>query len=115
MTKALLACIMGFMGTTISCVADESPLQYKMYILKTLPERLSAGGSLSIFGGGFGIEGPRDRVYLSDRALEVLYWTHNRIDCRIPRDIGGFHFLIVQSDSIVTSPHEIYINMDISD
>ena len=64
---------------------------------------------MSVVGGGFGIQGEFDRVYLSGREREILYWTQTRIDCRLPAEMSGAKMVIVQSDRFITQPHEVII------
>ena len=93
-----------------SCVEERSNLSSRIYIEEIQPTSLSAGGTVSIIGGGFGIEGDHDQVYLSGRALEVLYWTQQRIDCRLPTDLSGSRFITVQSDAYISESFEVYIH-----
>ena len=95
----------------VSCGESDS-LKDPVYIRDVRPLLLSEGGSLSVYGRGFGIEGINDRVYVTGVTLEVLYWSDQRVDCRLPVGLIGAHSLIIQTDNFISQPYEIEINGD---
>ena len=89
--------------TLTSCV-DRDPAEVRPVMVTALAPQFGAPGSgLSISGIGFGIEGERDQVTLSGTRLEVIYWSAERIDCRIPREMrSGHHVLVVSANEYVS-------------
>jgi len=92
-----------------SCV-DASTSPDLLAVYEVSPVHPLPGGGMSIMGRGFGIQGTEDQVILSGDRLEVLYWSAERIDCRIPNDlIPGAKWMVVSAGGRVSRSVEVEV------
>ena len=86
--------IWAMIAMTSACVErPQSPISFAIYDVR--PTQGAPGGGISLIGVGFGLQGPEDQVTLSGEALEVLCWSADRIDLRLPSTItAGAKWLI---------------------
>lgn len=98
----LILCITSF--TYSGCVHSDQQVQNRVWIDSIRPVRLVAGSTISISGGGYGLEGDEDGVWVAGEPLEIMYWSEKRIDCRLPFELIGQAFLVIRSDSYISLP-----------
>ena len=97
-----------------ACVETPSPTTPLM-VYEVRPTRAISGSGISLIGVGFGIQGVEDQVTLSGEALEVLYWSAQRIDLRIPvKMTSGAKWLVVNAGTRVSHAVEFDV-LDLSD
>ena len=86
-----------------ACVErPRAPVSFAIYDVR--PAQVAPGGGISLIGVGFGLQGLEDQVTLSGEALDVLYWSAERIDLRLPTTITpGAKWLIVSAGRRVSS------------
>ena len=89
----------------MSCACVERPrIPVSFSVNEVRPAQVAPGGGISVIGVGFGLQGSEDQVTLSGEALEVLYWSAQRIDLRLPTTItAGAKWLIVSAGRRVSS------------
>lgn len=106
---SLVACIITLFS---GCLAESDPPPLPLEITDISPISLRSGGTLSIQGAGFGIEGLEDQVTLSGKRLNIRYWSDTQIDCLIPDLNGQYAILIVSAGGRVSEPVRVFINDD---
>ena len=84
--------------------------QSRIWVESIRPVHMVAGSTISIAGGGYGLEGDEDGVWVAGEALDILYWSENRIDRRLPSTITGQVFLVIRSGAYTSDPLPLMIN-----
>lgn len=92
-------------GAALGCVDPATSSDDPVKITEITPTACPPGGAISLNGSGFGIQGVEDRVTLSGETLEVLYWSTERIDLRVPPQVSpGAKVLMVSAGRYVSAP-----------
>ena len=94
----------------MGCMHTDPQDQSRVWVESIRPIYMVAGSTISIAGGGYGLEGDEDGVWVAGEALDILYWSENRIDCRLPSSVAGEVFLVIRSGAYTSDPLPLMIN-----
>lgn len=102
---SMLACMSLITSLMVACVNPPPQNSAPLQVFEVSPSACQPGCATSLSGLGFGIQGVEDQVTLSGEPLEVLYWSDQRIDVRIPAETEpGAKLMMVSASRRVSDP-----------
>ena len=103
--RSMLVCMSLITSLMPACVNPPPQSAAPLQVFEVSPIACQPGCATSLSGLGFGIQGVEDQVTLSGEPLEVLYWSDQRIDVRIPAETEpGAKLMMVSASRRVSDP-----------
>ena len=103
--RSMLAYMSLITSLMVACVNPSPQSAPPLQIFEVSPGACPPGCATSLSGLGFGIQGVEDQVTLSGDPLEVLYWSDQRIDVRVPAETEpGAKLMMVSASRRVSDP-----------
>lgn len=94
----------GAAALTVGC-EDAYDAERAPHIDEVRPEPAPPGARITLVGGGFGLRGDRDRVWLGESELAVESWTDTAVLVRLPPREPGLSTLVIRAGARVSAPY----------